>query len=369
MGGLAERGRSTVSEEVTSRLIVIVFQGRNIDADEMLDRSIFELLHHQLEKEMEDVAGPVEIDLWLDSPGGDAHASYKIALDLRARCEKFRVIIPDYAKSAATLLALGADEIFMTAWSELGPLDVQIEHPDRLREGTMVSGLDVAHSLTFLGMTAVDLILSGGGYVRRATQLSRAEVLPDTMQFFAQFFEPIVAKLDPHLLHRASQQLMVAERYAISMLRSRKVDEEFRLSDAKSRALVNKLITGYPAHGYIIDRDEARELGLPIRKFEEYDLAEFAQDLHDRFADEGREQVCVINFDAIQKAVSEGQDGKSPDDGEGSADNDDGQSDRSPRGIEGAEAGETDARSNGASSGAVRRTRRRSPVSDSEADG
>src|SRR5690349_3514350 len=71
-----------------------------------------------------------EIDIWLDSPGGDAHAAYKLILDLRHRSNRLRAVIPDYAKSAATLLALGVDTIFMHAAAELGPLDVQIEHPD-----------------------------------------------------------------------------------------------------------------------------------------------------------------------------------------------------------------------------------------------
>lgn len=65
----------------------------------------------------------VELDLWLESPGGDAHAAYKLALLLRAHASRLRVVIPDYAKSAATLLTLAADEIYVAPVAELGPLD------------------------------------------------------------------------------------------------------------------------------------------------------------------------------------------------------------------------------------------------------
>jgi hypothetical protein len=39
---------------------------------------------------------------------------------------KFRVIVPNIAKSAATVLALGADQILMGYCSELGPIDLQV---------------------------------------------------------------------------------------------------------------------------------------------------------------------------------------------------------------------------------------------------
>jgi len=67
------------------------------------------------------------IDLVVTNPGGDGTAAETI-LDLcRQYCtQKLRVVVPLYAKSAATLLALGADEIVMGQTSELGPIDAQI---------------------------------------------------------------------------------------------------------------------------------------------------------------------------------------------------------------------------------------------------
>ncbi len=61
------------------------------------------------------------------TPGGDGTAAEKI-LDLcRKYCTKsFRVVVPLYAKSAGTLIALGADEILMGETSELGPIDAQV---------------------------------------------------------------------------------------------------------------------------------------------------------------------------------------------------------------------------------------------------
>jgi hypothetical protein len=41
-----------------------------------------------------------------------------------------RVIVPDFAKSAGTLIALGADSIVMSDTSELGPIDPQVIRSD-----------------------------------------------------------------------------------------------------------------------------------------------------------------------------------------------------------------------------------------------
>lgn len=67
------------------------------------------------------------LDLILHSGGGDGLTAEKI-LDLcRKYCTKtLRVAVPVYAKSAATLIALGANEIIMGETSELGPIDPQI---------------------------------------------------------------------------------------------------------------------------------------------------------------------------------------------------------------------------------------------------
>jgi ClpP class serine protease len=64
--------------------------------------------------------------LILNSPGGDGQTAEKIVEMCRSYCHKFEVIIPNMAKSAATMIALGADEIVMGYCSELGPIDAQV---------------------------------------------------------------------------------------------------------------------------------------------------------------------------------------------------------------------------------------------------
>lgn len=69
------------------------------------------------------------LDLILHSPGGTAEAAESIVTYLRKRFQHIRVFIPIAAMSAATMVALSADEIVMGQHSQLGPIDPQFIIP------------------------------------------------------------------------------------------------------------------------------------------------------------------------------------------------------------------------------------------------
>ncbi|MFM7011567.1 MAG: SDH family Clp fold serine proteinase [Betaproteobacteria bacterium] len=68
-----------------------------------------------------------DILLIIQSPGGRIEPAYLASKTCkRLAKDRFLAVVPRRAKSAATLLALGADEIHMGLMSELGPIDPQI---------------------------------------------------------------------------------------------------------------------------------------------------------------------------------------------------------------------------------------------------
>jgi len=69
-----------------------------------------------------------DLDLMLHTGGGDIDAAEKLISIVRTRVGtgRLRVIVPDFAKSAGTLMTLGADQIVMSDTSELGPIDPQV---------------------------------------------------------------------------------------------------------------------------------------------------------------------------------------------------------------------------------------------------
>src|SRR6202158_6199384 len=68
----------------------------------------------------------VPLDLVLHTPGGLVLASLQIARAVRNRKGKVTVFVPHYAMSGGTLIALAADEIVMSPYAVLGPVDPQL---------------------------------------------------------------------------------------------------------------------------------------------------------------------------------------------------------------------------------------------------
>ena len=66
------------------------------------------------------------IDLILHTPGGLVLAATQIAKALKDHPAETRVIIPHYAMSGGTLIALAADKIIMDPHAVLGPVDPQL---------------------------------------------------------------------------------------------------------------------------------------------------------------------------------------------------------------------------------------------------
>lgn len=243
-----------------------------------------------------------EIDLWLESSGGDAHAAYKIALLLRARARTLRIVVHDYAKSAATLLSLAADELFMGEAAELGPLDAQVGYE---KQGVTISALDMARSLDDLAQTSMMIVLTGGAALLEDWEMSRADSLSSMVDFATKFMSPVMDKLDPMMIHWSSSLLDVAVHYADRLL-------AMRAPSATSGALVGlpkRLMQAYPAHGFVISRAEARRLGLPVVDLEDYVYGDLAEALFPEMRDS---RANVVRFiDPGQIGGSDGEEGNS----------------------------------------------------------
>src|SRR6202162_3868342 len=68
----------------------------------------------------------VPLDIVLHTPGGLVLAALQIARAVRSHKAKVTVLVPHYAMSGGTLIALAADEIVMSRHAVLGPVDPQL---------------------------------------------------------------------------------------------------------------------------------------------------------------------------------------------------------------------------------------------------
>lgn len=80
---------------------------------------------HALMEVSAGLKGPC-LDLILHSPGGSPQAAEAMVSYLRSRFSHIRVIVPQLAMSAATMISCAADEIILAKHSFLGPTDPQI---------------------------------------------------------------------------------------------------------------------------------------------------------------------------------------------------------------------------------------------------
>lgn len=190
------------------------------------------------------------VALVIDSPGGSAKAAYQLATMMRRHCRGFVAVIPRYAKSAATLLALGADEIFLGRDAELGPLDAQLL--DRERED-WASALDEVQALERLNVAALEQFDQAMMMLLERTGKKLDSLLPHALKYTTDMMRPLLERIDTVHYIRQSRVLKVAEEYAERLLIPKYGDE-------RSSRIASRFVNNYPEHGFIIDRDEAGQM-------------------------------------------------------------------------------------------------------------
>ena len=129
------------------------------------------------------------IDLVLHTPGGLVLAADQIARALIRHRAPVRVLIPHYAMSGGTLLALAADEVVMDPNAVLGPVDPQLgQFPAasivkvaetkplaELDDETLILAEVGRKALTQIRATVQEILVANGMAAERASEL--AEVL------------------------------------------------------------------------------------------------------------------------------------------------------------------------------------------------
>lgn len=188
------------------------------------------------------VADPkTDLHLLLNTPGGDGETAIRLAQQARAGCKTLTVAVPDIAKSAGTLLALGADRILMGPPSDLGPVDPQI----------YLQGGDGTYRFQ-----PAKAIIEALKYAEHAVQDH-----PETFPLHSALLGGLTAvevQTARNALEHAGTQLDLA-------LRNRPdLSPEMRLEMVER--LEARLIEEPQSHTAIISATDAAELGLPVER-------------------------------------------------------------------------------------------------------
>ncbi len=168
--------------------------------------------------------------LILNSSGGSGNAAEKLLSMCRERfTESFTVVVPNFAKSAATMMCLGADKIMMDYLAELGPIDPQISLPGNpaIPARSFIDGLEM---------------------VRKNVQAGD----PPNM------YLSMLQKVRPEIISICTSAIADAECFAKSWL-SRYMLKE---NPEQAKNVAKWLSDGetYKSHGKVINHKEAKEI-------------------------------------------------------------------------------------------------------------
>jgi ClpP class serine protease len=151
------------------------------------------------------------LDIVLHTPGGLVLAAMQIARAIRAHKGKVTVLVPHYAMSGGTLIALAADEIVMSRHAVLGPVDPQLGN------------------------------YPGASIIKVVEQKPISEIDDETL-IYADVSRKAIAQVK-----RGAKELL-----------------ERHLPAEQAEALAEKLSTGTWTHDYPISAEEAKSLGLRV---------------------------------------------------------------------------------------------------------
>ena len=200
----------------------------------------------------EDVQGLMEVvhgtrtknlDLILHSPGGSPDAAECIVNYLRHKFSHIRVIVPQLAQSAATMICCAADGVVMGAHSSLGPTDPQIY-------------IDTALGTRFVPAQAII----------DQFDLAKEECVDKTK---LAAWLPMLSQYGPHLIKTCSyltelSRELVEKWLAKYMFRNRKAEH------AKAKRIADWLSDhkNFKTHGRHISRDILKKRGVKVYNLE-----------------------------------------------------------------------------------------------------
>ena len=178
--------------------------------------------------------------LILHTPGGLAEAAQTIVDYLRSKFRDIDVLIPTYAMSAGTMIALACDRIIMGRQSQIGPTDPQLIVGDRQFS---------AHSIV--------------EQFEEAKQDIAADVIT------AHAWAPVLRSFGPALLQEARKSIGYGRDLVQGWL------QEYMFAQRADAAALAQEVAGYfggqnhGSHGRRISRSEARERKLEIVDLED----------------------------------------------------------------------------------------------------
>lgn len=229
----AVRGSKLIAFVLSDRTSILPVPGLPVNLD---SESHIHLIDH-----LRAIGKQERLDLFLHTRGGSTDAVWPLVSLLREYCDKLTVIVPFRAHSAGTLICLGADEIVMTNWAELSPIDPTT--------GNQFNPGDPTNPAAKLGISVEDVT----AYFQLAKDLAGIKDEDHT----AEVFKQLAGVVHPLALGNVQRVYMMIRRLADRLL-------SIHLHGPENAKRIKLIITGLAAeffsHVHAITRKEATDL-------------------------------------------------------------------------------------------------------------
>lgn len=199
---------------------------------------VFRILYDHLEADRE--AAAKGVDLFIHSNGGSGTVPWRIVNLIRNYTEDFAVLVPHHAFSAATLIALGANEIVMHPMGCLGPIDpsvANIFNPPHPQNPGQLAPIGVEDVSAFLRLVKEDV------------GITHEDELVQTFLALTEKVHPLA--LGNVQRHHSQSKMMGRKLLKLHM--------EGEAAEHEITTLVADLKSNLFFHGHPINRREAKE--------------------------------------------------------------------------------------------------------------
>jgi len=227
--------------------------------DQIVGSEILDDLTVMAAREALEEVGQVEkLTVLIDSPGGDPDATFRLIKTIRRFTTNLEVIVVNWAKSAATLFCLGADKILMSPDAELGPLDAQLRSP---KDGRQFSALNAFKSLEYLRQYGIEVLDIVSLLFKKRVGMDYIHAVEAARPMVSDIVTSLYGQVSPAELGESRRYLAVGEQYGKTIMERYSYCE---FHPSKIEEIVRTLVWNYPSHGFVIDIEEAKRIGLKV---------------------------------------------------------------------------------------------------------
>ena len=249
-----------------SKVITYVTSDRQGPVSAKIAMDVIPLMSEQLRA----IGKVKKIDLVLFSSGGDTMVPWRLVSMIREYCDTFSVLVPYKAHSAATMIALGADEIVMTDMGELTPIDpstANVFNPADPQNQQSRIPISVEEVMAYFDLAKEGVGIKGDEYLTRIFN-KLADATPS---------------VHPLALGNVNRTYKLIRLLAKRLLGS----HQSKLDEKAIEGIIDALTEKLYSHQYIIGRREAKEdLGIRTVAYAEGEIATLLTSLYESYREE-----------------------------------------------------------------------------------